>query len=154
MHLEPEFKSRTMSEQTLTIGQVARQAGINTSAIRFYERNGILPVPERVSGQRRYDENTLTRLRVIEVAKRAGFTLDEIKTLLTATDAGTPAHEQLRALAVQKLPDVDALIERAQAMRAWLATATACGCDDLDVCALFADVPPTTAIQVTRHGTA
>jgi MerR family redox-sensitive transcriptional activator SoxR len=124
-------------EATLSIGEVARRAGLNASAIRYYEGLGVLPEPERASGQRRYTEETVRRLHVIEVAKRAGFTLDEARVLLATQDDGTPASEQIRELALRKLPDVDALIARAQAMRDWLQTATGCNCDTLDVCALF-----------------
>jgi DNA-binding transcriptional MerR regulator len=112
---------------------------LNTSAIRFYEREGVLPEPQRVSGQRRYGEDTLTRLGVIDVAKRAGFSLDEVRVLLQSTDAGAPAHEQLQELAVRKLPDVDALITRALTVRDWLNVATGCGCEAFDACVLFAD---------------
>jgi MerR family transcriptional regulator, redox-sensitive transcriptional activator SoxR len=127
-----------MNDATLTIGQVAQRAGLNASAIRFYEAHGLLPEPLRVSGQRRYGEDTLARLGVIEVAKRAGFTLDDVRVLLKAGDAGQPAHEQLQALAQRKLPDVEELIERAERVRGWLQAATGCGCQTLDVCALFA----------------
>jgi MerR family transcriptional regulator, redox-sensitive transcriptional activator SoxR len=126
-------------DATLTIGEVARRAGLNTSAIRYYETRGVLPEPERESGRRRYTEETVRRLRVIEIAKRAGFTLDEARVLLATEDGGSPASEQIRALAMRKLPDVDALITRAQAMRDWLHTATGCNCDTLDVCGLFDD---------------
>jgi MerR family redox-sensitive transcriptional activator SoxR len=128
-------------DDTLTIGQLAKRFGLNTSAIRYYEANGVLPEPARVSGQRRYGPDAVRRLEVLDVAKRAGFTLDEARVLLQKADAGTPAFEALRELASQKLPEVDALIERAQAMRAWLLTATDCSCTSLDVCALF-DHPP------------
>jgi MerR family transcriptional regulator, redox-sensitive transcriptional activator SoxR len=121
----------------LTIGQLARQAGINSSAIRYYEAVGLLPEPARESGQRRYGPETLRRLQIIDVAKRAGFTLDEAAVLLATDGKGNPAHAQLRELAQRKLPEVDALIERAQAMRQWLSTATSCSCGTLDVCALF-----------------
>lgn len=131
-----------MDDPTLSIGQVARRAGLNVSAIRYYEAQGLLPEAPRVSGQRRYDEETLARLGVIDVAKRAGFSLDDIRTLLTASDAGTPAHTQLQELARRKLPEVEELIARADAVRRWLTTATACGCDTLDVCALFAQQEP------------
>ena len=57
--------------------------------------------------------------------------------LLQKADAGTPAFEALRELAAHKLPEVEALIERAQAMRRWLLTATDCSCTSLDACALF-----------------
>jgi MerR family transcriptional regulator, redox-sensitive transcriptional activator SoxR len=129
-----------MSETTLTIGEAAELAGVNSSAIRYYERVGLIPPPERVSGQCRYEEAVVERLRAIGVAKEAGFSLDEIRTLLESVDRGEPAHEQLRALAERKLPEVDALIDRAQAMREWLSTATRCGCDSLEACRLFGDL--------------
>ena len=125
-----------MPEPVLTIGEVARQAGVNTSAIRYYERVGVLPAPERQSGQRRYTHETVRRLGVIDIAKQAGFTLDETRALLHA-DADSAAHAELRDLADRKLPEVDALIARAQAMRDWLLTARGCTCETLDVCGLF-----------------
>lgn len=126
----------------LSIGEVAREAGVNTSAIRYYERVGILPQPERQSGQRRYTGETVRRLGVIDVAKQAGFSLDETRALLHA-DADSAAHAELRDLAERKLPEVEALIARAQAMRAWLLTARGCTCGTLDVCGLFESEPVT-----------
>jgi MerR family redox-sensitive transcriptional activator SoxR len=126
-----------MDDATMTIGEVANRVGLNASAIRYYERNGLLPEPVRVSGQRRYTEETLDRLRLLDVAKRAGFSLGEAGILLASIDCGTPAHEQLQALATRKLPEIDALIARAEMMRDWLRTATTCNCDTLDACALF-----------------
>lgn len=126
-------------DTTLTIGEVARRAGLNVSAIRFYEKKGLLPEPERVSGQRRYDEETVRRLGAIDVAKQAGLSLQEIGVLLDSIDRGEPAHRPLRSLAARKLPEVEALIERAEMMRDWLTVASRCGCDSLDRCALFGD---------------
>lgn len=126
-----------MDEPTRTIGQIAADAGVNTSAIRYYERVGLLPEAERRSGQRRYTDETVRRLRVIDIAKRAGFTLDDARTLLATQDDGAPAHEQIRELAQRKLPEVDALIERAEAMKRWLSVASGCNCQTLDVCRLF-----------------
>lgn len=123
--------------ETLTIGQLAKRVGLATSAIRFYERTGVLPEPQRVSGQRRYGPDAVRRLEVLEVAKQAGFSLDEATLLLRSADAGTPAFEAVRALAERKLPDIEALIARAQEMRSWMLTATDCSCTNLDVCALF-----------------
>jgi MerR family redox-sensitive transcriptional activator SoxR len=97
----------------------------------------VLPEPARHSGQRRYGADAVRRMEVLDVAKRAGFSLDEARVLLQSADAGTPAFESLRALATRKLPEVDALIVRAQAMREWLLTATDCSCTSLDACALF-----------------
>ncbi len=139
-----------MTDATLTIGEVAVLAKVNVSAIRFYERNGLLPEAERVSGQRRFTADTVQRLGIIDVAKQAGFSLEEVGVLLASVDQGAPAHEQLQALATRKLPEVEALIERAQAMRDWLTTATACGCDSLDSCDLF--VGETPALEVVPGG--
>jgi MerR family redox-sensitive transcriptional activator SoxR len=127
-------------EQTLRIGEVADRAGVNTSLIRYYERIGLLPAAERVSGQRRYDPAILRRLAVIDVAQRAGLSLDEIRGLL---DIGTdPLSERLQGLAERKLPDIEALIERAEQVKAWLTLATGCECQTVDECALF-DTPVT-----------
>jgi MerR family transcriptional regulator, redox-sensitive transcriptional activator SoxR len=128
-----------MTEATLGIGEVARKAKVSVSAIRFYERNGLLPKAERAGGRRRFGPDTVRRLRVIDIAKQAGFSLDEVRALLDSIDGGAPAHEELQALAARKLPEMDALIERARAMRDWLAVASDCGCESLEDCALFAD---------------
>ena len=116
----------------LTIGQIADRAGINASAIRFYEREGLLPAPERSGGQRRYSEAALQRLQVIDIAKRAGFSLDEVRTLLDEPD-------RTRTLADRKLAEVEALIARAEAMRKWLLKARTCECSSLELCELFGD---------------
>jgi MerR family transcriptional regulator, redox-sensitive transcriptional activator SoxR len=123
-----------VKQPALTIGQVASRAGINSSAVRFYEREGVLPPAERVSGQRRYGEDTIRRLEVIDIAKRAGFNLDEVRLLLNDTSGELP----LRELAQRKLPEVEALIARAEAMRDWLLKAQHCRCSSLELCALFA----------------
>lgn len=126
-----------MDQATLTIGQLAQRCGLRTSAIRYYERVGVLPEPDRERGQRRYDADAVKRLEVLEVAKRAGFSLDEARLLLQRTDAGVAASEVLPGLAGQKLLEVDALIARAQATHAWLLTASDCCCTTLEACALF-----------------
>jgi DNA-binding transcriptional MerR regulator len=126
-----------MPEPLMTIGQVAERARLRTSRIRFYERVGVLPEPERVGGQRRYRTEVLQRLSAIDVAQRAGLSLDEIAPL-----TGDPAAEpgpHLRALAGGKLAEIDALIARAEAARGWLQAAQACKCVTVDTCGLFAD---------------
>jgi len=126
---------------SLSIGEVAKRAGSSVSALRFYEREGLLPKAERVGGKRRFPEEAVQRLGIIDVAQQAGFSLEEIRVLLTSIDEGAPAHEELQALADRKLPEVDALIARAQAMRGWLSIASECGCDSLESCALFVTEP-------------
>jgi MerR family redox-sensitive transcriptional activator SoxR len=151
LHLEHDFKSRTdvmattTSAPLLTIGQVAERAGVNTSHIRFYERVGVLPAPERVSGQRRYREEVLHRLSIIDVAQRAGLTLDEIAPLTGPENRSADAGRHIRELADRKLPQIDALIARAQAVKRWLHVAQSCDCSSVDVCDLFVDptlLPP------------
>ena len=124
-----------MELQRMTIGDVAQQTGLNTSAIRYYERLGLLPAPAREGGQRRYDREVLTRLAVIRMAQEAGLSLDEVRTLLTGYPEGTPAWERWADLARRKIPEVDALIARLQAVRATLGESLRCGCPTLDACA-------------------
>jgi DNA-binding transcriptional MerR regulator len=61
-----------MDEPTLTISEVAEQAGVNASAIRYYERVGVLPKPDRFGGERRYTSETVGKLHVVELTKGAG----------------------------------------------------------------------------------
>lgn len=141
----------------MRIGEVARRAGVRVSLIRYYEQIELLPEPERVSGQRRYDETVLRRLAVIDVAQRAGLSLDEIRELLQ--HGNDPLNDRLRELAARRLPEIDALIERAQRVRTWLDDATRCGCQRIDDCALFDDptLPPAKDVRplaVTRVGAA
>jgi DNA-binding transcriptional MerR regulator len=124
-----------MVSEQLTIGEVARRAGVKASTVRYYETFGVLPEPERVGGQRRYTVDVLRRLAIIDVAQRAGCSLEEIRDLFSAADDA--ASQRLRALAEHKLPQIEALIERAQAVHRWLEAASACDCESLYVCGLF-----------------
>lgn len=121
----------------LTIGEVARRAGVATSAIRYYERVGLLPPADRVSGQRRYGEETVGRLAFISVAQNAGFRLREIRELLARTDSEHDLAGPMRALSARKLPEVRAAIERAEAMRGWLEVVSSCQCERADECTPF-----------------
>jgi DNA-binding transcriptional MerR regulator len=121
----------------LTIGEVARRAGVATSSIRYYERIGLLPEPERLHGQRRYDGEVLGKLGFIGVAQSAGFKLAEIKELIAEVDSAGGMGEQMRSLSGRKLVEVEALLERTKAMKGWLDVATQCGCATPAECALF-----------------
>ncbi|MDQ3808835.1 MAG: MerR family transcriptional regulator [Chloroflexota bacterium] len=119
----------------MTIGQAARRAGLRPSAIRFYEAAGLLPSPQRrPGGQRRYDPAILQWLAVIRVAQEAGFTIDEIRELFSGVAQGTAPSAQWRALAERKLPEVRALIQRAQEMERWLKEGLRCDCLDVAAC--------------------
>jgi MerR family redox-sensitive transcriptional activator SoxR len=121
----------------LTIGEVASRAGVATSSIRYYERIGLLPGPDRLGGQRRYDADVLGKLGFIGVAQSAGFKLREIKELIEGVDGANGLGEQMRSLSSQKLGEVEALLERTKAMKGWLEVAKECGCATPAECALF-----------------
>jgi len=119
----------------LAIGEVAEQAGMSASRIRYYEARGLLPQAERVSGKRRYGSDVLRRLAIIDAAQRVGFGLEEIRDLLGSRDE--LAHERLRQLALAKLPELDQLIERAASVRRLLEICSECDCESIDVCRMF-----------------
>ena len=121
----------------LTIGDVAKRAGVATSRIRYYERIGLLPQPDRVSGQRRYNLDVLGKLGFIGVAQGAGFKLREIKELIEGVDGQAGMAEPMRSLSSRKLEEVDELLERTRAMKGWLEVAQECGCASPAECALF-----------------
>jgi DNA-binding transcriptional MerR regulator len=120
-------------------------AGKRPSLIRYYEQIGLLPQPVRVRGQRRYDAGTVRTLAAIDTAQRAGLILDEIKVLLAASPDDRSAIDRLREVADRKLPEIVALIERAELVRSWLESAAQCECPNLNECALFDDPALATA---------
>jgi len=123
----------------MTIGAVAALAGKRPSSIRYYEHIGLLPPAARVSGRRVYGADTVRTLAVIETGQRAGLTLGEIRTLLSASPADQAAVEQLREVAARKLPEIRDLIERTELVRDWLECAARCECPSLRECPLFDD---------------
>ena len=132
-------------DHPLSIGAVAALSGRRSSSIRYYEQIGLLPPAARVSGRRVYGPDTVRTLAVIETGQRAGLTLDEIRTLLSAAPDDQAAVERLREVAIRKLPQVKELIERTEIVRDWLEAAVRCECPSLDECALFDDparLPP------------
>ena len=118
----------------LSISEVARRTGINASAIRYYEKVGLLEEPERVGGKRRYDPKVVQRLGLIEAAKRTGLTIKETYTLLHGFPAETAASERWQSLATSKLEEVDKLIAQLEQMKILLAEAVRCECASLDEC--------------------
>jgi MerR family transcriptional regulator, redox-sensitive transcriptional activator SoxR len=113
----------------LTIGEVGKRAALGPSAIRFYERRGLLPHPLRSGGQRRYDPSILARLAVLERAKQCGFALEEVRDLFN--DSGRPS-ERWQRIASKKVAELDAMVERIATMRDLLQRR--CNCADLDEC--------------------
>jgi MerR family transcriptional regulator, redox-sensitive transcriptional activator SoxR len=121
----------------LTIGEVARRAGVASSTIRYYESIGLLPEPERESGQRRYHESVIGKLAFVGVAQSAGFRLVEIKELVESLDGGEGMAVPMQSLSARKLDEVEALLARTKAMKGWLEVAKECGCETPAECALF-----------------
>jgi DNA-binding transcriptional MerR regulator len=122
--IEPGFKSSGGMDDVLTIGEVARRAGVATSAVRYYERRGLLQPDGRRSGQRRYRCGTLRRLVFIGMLQDAGLALGDIAGVLGAESA----HDW-KAIAARRLDALDAEIEQLQLARAYLAGALLCRFD-------------------------
>lgn len=101
----------------LTISQVAREAGVRTSTLRYYESIGLLPIPERVSGRRRYDESVLQRISIIRTAQQAGFTLDELRVLFDDILSGGAPASEWHTLVQRKLQELNALLNNVQRMK-------------------------------------
>ena len=123
----------------LSIGQVARRAGLRASAIRYYEASGLLPAPIRVNGWRRYGDGVFTALAAIELAQHAGFSLAEMRTLLRGFAAPAPPTARWTALARRKLSEIDALIARGHAMKRLLTRGIECRCVEIASCPIVAE---------------
>jgi MerR family redox-sensitive transcriptional activator SoxR len=120
----------------MTIGEVAARAGLATSAIRYYEKAGLLKPPARVNGRRIYSADILHQLIVIRFAKDNAFTLPEIKRLLRGFPESTPASVRWKKLARVKIAELESTIAKAQAMKEMLESlASRCRCRSLAQCA-------------------
>jgi MerR family redox-sensitive transcriptional activator SoxR len=118
----------------LTIGAVAAKAGVHPSAIRYYERAGLLEHGPRTNGRRIYDETIFESLALIDLAQDAGFTVAEIKVLMSGFEQGTPASQRWRTLAARKRDELALRIARAEQMRGVLERLGRCECRTLSEC--------------------
>ena len=119
----------------LTISQIARQIRLRPSAIRYYERIGLLPQAERVSGQRRYDPTVLYRLAIIQRSRQLGFTLSEIRYLFFGFREVAGAPARWRTLSQRKLAELDQLMDSIKTVQGVLnKLMTQCRCETLDQC--------------------
>jgi MerR family transcriptional regulator, redox-sensitive transcriptional activator SoxR len=113
--------SQQDTTQTMTIGELSRITGLSTSALRFYQRRGVLPARDEDAGWQRFESVTLDRLALIELAKGAGFTLDEVIRILDALDADpdtVPAQRPIwQGLAEVKVREIDTLLARLTHLR-------------------------------------
>jgi MerR family redox-sensitive transcriptional activator SoxR len=120
----------------LQIGQVARQTGHTAVTLRHWEKTGLLDPPPRRGGKRRYPPSVLTHIALIDLARQAGFSLAEIRELLTAPDPGLPAADCWRALVTRKLAETDSLMACLRDRQRLLEDLLACHCPRLEDCAM------------------
>ena len=118
-----------------TISEVARRVGLQPSAIRYYEKIGVLLPGLRISGRRRYDATVFYRLAVIQRARQSGFTLEEIRQLFFGFRGGTRASKRWQKMSRKKLKELDTLVAGIESMRNLLKKMMqVCHCTTLDQC--------------------
>ena len=118
----------------MTIGQVAKAAGLRASAIRYYEDAGLLPPARRAGGRRYYDHRVLERLALLEFGKACGFRLSEVRSLMHGFTDDIPLGKRMRDMAAQKLAELDREEKLIASRRARIERALACRCSDFGEC--------------------
>lgn len=118
----------------MKIGELAARSGLNASAIRYYEKIGLLAPPQRTSSQRRYATDTLNRVLLIRFAGEMGFTLSEIKLFLNGLRDDAPVGPRWKKLAHRKIAEVENAIQRSLRLKALLEHLLRCRCASLQVC--------------------
>jgi MerR family redox-sensitive transcriptional activator SoxR len=118
----------------MKIGELAKRAGLNPSAIRFYERVGVLDSPQRASGQRRYPDEALDRVLLVRFASEMGFTLSEIRVFVRGLRNDVPVGPRWRKLALRKISEVDDVIRRSRQLKSLLEHLLGCRCPSLEAC--------------------
>jgi MerR family transcriptional regulator, redox-sensitive transcriptional activator SoxR len=130
--------SQGMISSMLTIGEVAERANLATSALRFYEREGLVSAVRSDGGQRRYQRDVLRRLAFVRAAQRVGLTLDEIReALATLPEGRTPTAADWKRLSRSWRPLLNRRISELERVRDKLDTCIGCGCLSLKVCHLL-----------------
>jgi MerR family transcriptional regulator, redox-sensitive transcriptional activator SoxR len=118
----------------MKIGELSRLSGVNASAIRYYERMGIVPRAERASGQRRYAREAINRILLIRFAREMDFTLDEIRIFLAGLNEKSPIGPRWKKLAERKLREVEEGVRRAKLLKDLLEHLLHCRCAALQAC--------------------
>ena len=121
-----------------SVGELAARAGVATSALRFYEANGLIVSERNSSGHRRYRPDALRRVAFIQVAQRIGLSLGEVGEALDSLPSGrTPTRDDWNELASRWLPRIDDQIAALELLRDRLDGCIGCGCLSLDTCELY-----------------
>ena len=122
----------------LTIGELADRSGVPSSALRFYEREGLIMSRRTDGNQRRYDRATLRRVALVQAGKAAGIPLERIRAALeTLPNRRTPTKRDWERLSRTWARELDERIETLQAIRGRLTTCIGCGCLSLRTCGLL-----------------
>lgn len=134
--MENIYSKRT--NDLLRIGEVATRAGVATSALRYYEEEGLLQSQRDSAGARRYPRSVLRRVAFIQAAQRVGLSLDDIRSALDSLPRSrTPTRADWAALSRSWKPRIDRKIEELEALRNDLTECIGCGCLSLRRCALY-----------------
>jgi MerR family mercuric resistance operon transcriptional regulator len=129
-----------MKMKPLTIGRLAKEVGVNLETVRYYERRGLLPRPPRsASGYRLFPDEAAGRLRFIRRAQELGFSLAEIRELLSLRVSRTAKRTDVRRRAEAKIADIDAKIKSLDSMKRALRklTRVCAGCGPIAECPIL-----------------
>ena len=130
-------------EQALKIGQLAQRAAVNLQTIRYYEREGLLPEPPRLSsGYRLYTDGMVRRVRFIKRAQEIGFSLAEIRELLSLCADGRRERNKVRTVAQAKIADIEGKMRTLKAMKTVLnrLTERCSGCGPASECPILESI--------------
>ncbi|HYL62864.1 MAG TPA: MerR family transcriptional regulator [Candidatus Methylomirabilis sp.] len=134
----------------MKIGQLAARAGVNASAIRYYEKMGLLASPHRVGGQRRYPTDALDRVLLIRFAGEMGFSLGEIKLFLHDLRENVPVGPRWKKLAQRKIKEVEENIQRSLLLKSLLESLLHCRCASLQMCVQRLSLSPRVRLLAQR----
>ncbi len=124
-------------EHELTIGALSERTGVATSALRFYEAQGLIHADRSDGGQRRYSRDTLRRVSFIRIAQQVGLSLDEVGAALSSLPENrTPTPKDWERLSASWRPRIDAQVAMLERLRDRLSGCIGCGCLSLKVCRL------------------
>jgi MerR family redox-sensitive transcriptional activator SoxR len=113
----------------MTIGQVARKAGVARSTIRYYEATGLLPRPSRKHGARQYDDDVVDQLKILRFFRRAGITIRGLSTITSQQRESNVRREVVLGVLQRRIADLDALMIEAQETKRRLEESIACRCN-------------------------
>ena len=134
----------------MKIGDLAARSGLNASALRYYEKMGLLAPPHRTGGQRRYPSDALDRVLLIRFASEMGFNLGEIKLFLHGLRDDSPVGPRWKKLAHRKIGEINDSIQRSLRLKSLLQHLLQCRCASLQICVQRLSLSPNLR-QIARH---